>query len=111
MLIVVLTVTNLSAQTRISFARGKSSTTISGTLGKRGANNSIKKFVVSARAGQHLSVVVKSPNRNVYTNILSETGERGADFYYTLDADGDTIFIVENVGARTTKFTITVSIK
>jgi hypothetical protein len=111
MLIVALTVTNLSAQTRISFARGKSSTTISGTLGKRGANNSIKKFVVSAKAGQHLSVVVKSRGDAVYTNMNDAEGERGPDMYYTLDAEGDHEFIVENVGTRATKFTMTVSIK
>ena len=39
---------DLSAQTRVSFAPGKSSTVISGVLGKRGAKDSIKKFVVRA---------------------------------------------------------------
>lgn len=98
------------AQTRISFARGKSSTVVSGTLGKRGANSSIKRFVVRANAGQHLSVFVKSANKSVYTNVSGETGERGPDMYYTLDADGDHEFIIENVGGRATNFTITVSI-
>ena len=98
MLIVALTVTNLSAQTRISFAPGKNSTTVSGTLTKRGSSNSIKKFVVRAKAGQHLSVVVKSRGDNVYTNMSDETGERGPDMYYTLDAEGDHKFIIENVG-------------
>ena len=111
MLIVALTVTNLSAQTRISFARGKSSTTISGTLTKRGSSNSIRKFVVRAKAGQHLSVVVKSRGDNVYTNMSDETGERGPDMYYTLDAEGDHEFVIENVGERAVKFTMTVSIK
>ncbi len=111
MLIVALTVTNLSAQTRISFARGKSSTTVSGTLSKRGSSNSIRKFVVRAKAGQHLSVVVKSRGDNVYTNMSDETGERGPDMYYTLDAEGDHKFIIENVGERAVKFTMTVSIK
>ncbi|MBA2736675.1 MAG: hypothetical protein H0U50_07825 [Pyrinomonadaceae bacterium] len=111
MLIIALTVTDLSAQTRISFARGKSSTTVSGNLGKRGGGNSIKKFVVSARAGQHLSVVVKSRGGNVYTNMISEEGERGPDMYYTLDADGDHEFIIENVGTRATKFTMIVKIR
>lgn len=111
MLIVALTVTNLSAQTRISFAPGKSSTTVSGTLSKRGSSNSIRKFVVRAKAGQHLSVVVKSRGDNVYTNMSDETGERGPDMYYTLDAEGDHEFIIENVGTRATKFTMTVSIK
>jgi len=111
MLIVALTITDLSAQTRISFARGKSSTTVSGTLSKRGGNNSIRKFVVRAKAGQHLSVVVKSRGDNVYTNMSDETGERGPDMYYTLDAEGDHKFIIENVGERAVKFTMTVSIK
>ncbi len=111
MLIVALTITNLSAQSRISFARGKSSTTVSGTLSKRGSNNSIRKFVVRAKAGQHLSVVVKSRGDNVYTNMSDETGERGPDMYYTLDADGDHEFVIENVGERAAKFTMIVSIR
>lgn len=111
MLIVALTVTNLSAQTRISFARGKHSTTVSGTLSKRGSNNSIRKFVVRAHAGQHLSVVVKSRGDNVYTNMSDETGERGPDMYYTLDAEGDHEFVIENVGERAAKFTMIVSIR
>ncbi|MGI8639700.1 MAG: hypothetical protein ACR2MG_07075 [Pyrinomonadaceae bacterium] len=110
MLIVALTVTNLSAQTRISFARGKSSTTVSGTLSKRGSSNSIRKFVVRAKAGQHLSVVVKSRGDNVYTNMSDETGERGPDMYYTLDAEGDHEFVIENVGTRAAKFTMIVKI-
>ncbi|MBA2735605.1 MAG: hypothetical protein H0U50_02340 [Pyrinomonadaceae bacterium] len=111
MLIVALTVKDLSAQTRISFARGKSSTTVSGTLSKRGGSNSIKSFVVSARAGQHLSVVVKSRGDNVYTNMSNEEGERGPDMYYTLDSNGDHEFIIENVGERAAKYTMTVSIR
>ncbi len=110
MLIVALTVTNLSAQTRISFARGKSSTTVSGTLTKRGSSNSIRKFVVRAKAGQHLSVIVKSRGDNVYTNMSDETGERGPDMYYTLDAEGDHEFVIENVGTRAAKFTMIVKI-
>lgn len=111
LLIFVFTAANLSAQTRVSFARGKSSAAVSGILNRREAGNSIKKFVVSAKAGQHLSVVVKSGNKSVYTNMTGEEGERGADFYYTLDADGDYEFIVENVGDRATKFTMIVSIR
>ncbi|MEP6903865.1 MAG: hypothetical protein ABJA66_19235 [Actinomycetota bacterium] len=110
-LIFALTVTNLSAQTRISFARGKSSTTVSGTLSKRDSSNSIRKFVVRAKAGQHLSVVVKSRGNNIYTNMSDETGERGPDMYYTLDAEGDHEFVIENVGERAAKFTMTVSIR
>jgi len=111
MLIVALTVTDLSAQTRISFARGKSSTTVSGTLSKRGGSNSIKKFVVSARAGQHLSVVVKSRGDNVYTNMSDQEGERGPDMYVTLDENRDYEFEIENVGERATKFTMIVKIR
>lgn len=111
MLILIFGVANSTAQTRISFARGKNSTVVSGTLGGRGKTNSIKKFVVSARVGQHLSVVVRAANRSVFTNASGEEGERGAGMYYTIDAAGDTEFIVENVGARATKFTITVSIQ
>ena len=109
--IFVLSVADLSAQTRIRFASGKSAMTVSGTLGRRGASDSVKKFVVRANAGQHLSVVVKSANKNVYTNMSHETSERGADMYYTLNADGDHEFVVENVGTRATKFTMTVSIR
>jgi hypothetical protein len=110
MFVVALTVTNLSAQTRISFARGKSSTTVSGTLTKRGSSNSIRKFVVRAKAGHHLSVIVKSRGDNVYTNMSDETGERGPDMYYTLDAEGDHEFVIENVGTRAAKFTMIVKI-
>lgn len=110
-LIFIFGIADLSAQTRISFARGKNSTVVSGNLGGRGAKNSVKKFVVRANSGQHLSVVVKSANKTVYANMSSAEGERGADFYYTLDADGDHEFVVENVGARAAKYTITVAIE
>lgn len=111
MVIGVFSVVNSSAQTRISFARGKSSATVSGTLGGRGAGGAVKKFMIRGWEGQHLSVVVKAANRRVYANMSDEEGERGADFYYALEASGDHEFIVENVGTRATKFTITVSIK
>jgi len=109
--IFVLGVADLSAQTRIKFTVGKDATIVSGTLGSRGTKNSVKKFLVRANAGQHLSVVVKSSNKNVFTNMTRETGERGADMYYALDATGDYEFIVENVGTRATKFTMTVLIR
>lgn len=110
MLITALTVANLSAQTRILFARGESSTTVSGTLSKHGSAKSIKKFVVRAKVGQHLSVVVKSRGDNVYTNMSSEEGERGPDMYYTLDREDDHEFNIENVGTRMAKYTMIVSI-
>ncbi len=43
--------------------------------------------------------------------MIHEEGERGPDMYYTLDAEGDHEFIIENVGTRTTKFTMIVSIR
>ena len=59
--------TGLVAQTRVRFARGQTSTSISGTLGSIGERD----FVLSARSGQYLSANVSSGGGCVKFSTIS----------------------------------------
>ena len=88
-----------SAQTRIRFTRGRTSATVSSTIG----GNSQRKFVLGARYGQTLSATVSSRNGCV---VL---GSQTTSTTYTTDS-GDNWIDVFNNCRSTTSFTLTVSI-
>jgi hypothetical protein len=94
-----LYVGSVSSQTRIRFARGRTSATVTSTI--RG--NAQRKFVLGARAGQTLSANISSRNGCVVLGN-QETGTS-----YTTDP-GDNIIDVFNNCRSTTTFTLTVSI-
>lgn len=92
------------AQTRIRFARGRNSATVTGTL----AAGASKEFVLGAKAGQ------------ILTGTLSSTNGK-ADFTYgslhdtqytqTVEENGDVYVSIDNHGKGATKFTLTISIQ
>jgi hypothetical protein len=87
------------AQTRIRFARGRTSATVSGTL----AGGARRTYVLGARQGQYLSGNVSSRNGCVkFTEGSTSVG-------FTTDS-GDNILSVTNYCSRSTTFTMTVSI-
>lgn len=89
-----------SAQSRIQFARGRTSASVSSTI----YGNSQRKYVLSARGGQYLSATVSSRNGCV---VL---GNQATSTSYTTDPGDNIIDLFNNCGS-TTSFTLTVSIR
>ena len=89
-----------SADTRIRFARGRTSATVSGSVGTGGRVC----YVLGARAGQQMNATVSSRSGRVR---IFESGETS----YTLDVEysGDQSICVDNL-SRGTTYTLTVSI-
>ncbi|MDX6383313.1 MAG: hypothetical protein QOK48_886 [Blastocatellia bacterium] len=93
----------LMAQKRISFRRGSSSATVRGRIGSRGYTE----YVVNGRAGQLLSIEIKSGNGAVVVNAGTASGKS-----FSLDmTGGDHMLSIVNTAAGATSFTLTVSIK
>lgn len=99
-----LTLSDLQAQTRVNFARGRSSATVSGRLA-RGASRS---YVLRARAGQMMGVEVRSGNRMVIVDIGGNDVGTGTNI--RLRSTGDYILTTHNEGNATT-YSMTVSIR
>ena len=98
-LMMVVWSSNLMAQTRIRFAKGRTSASVSGQLVGYGE----RKFVLSARYGQLLSANVSSKNGCVtFSNGVTSTS------YIT--KSGDNALYLVNKCRNTTAFTLTVSI-
>ncbi|CAN5578768.1 hypothetical protein BH10ACI1_BH10ACI1_26900 [soil metagenome] len=97
------------AQTRLRFARGGTSTTVSGTLAARSA----RRYVLSLSEGQTFSIGVTSGNNNVSIKASDVHGtfEEKYDGYFEVetDANGDHYITLRNNGNRSTRFTMTVS--
>jgi len=88
-----------SAQTRIRFARGRTSASISGTL----ASGGIRRYVLWASSGQHLSGNLSSKNGCVkFTE-----GSTGIGF---TTQSGDNRISITNYCRSNTSFVMTVSI-
>lgn len=103
MVILVLVLTtasfDISAQTRIRFARGRTSASVSGTVGGRGSRT----YVLTARYGQSLSANVSSRNGCVtFSNGATSTS-------FTTDSGNNYIYL-NNDCRNQTSFTLTVSI-
>ena len=99
MLILVVSSSDLFAQTRIRFARGRTSTSVSGSVG----GNSSRTYVLGASYGQYLSANVSSRNGCVtFSNGATSTS-------YTTTRGNNYIYLSNGCG-RATSFTLTVSI-
>ena len=91
------------SQTRIRFARGKSSTTVSGTV----AGSSSRAYVLNAQDGQTLLVRADSRG-SVYVEVDGVFDDEGL---YTFESTGDhTIIVYNNDNSRST-FTMYVEIQ
>ena len=98
-LMVAMTSSDLSAQTRISFVRGRTSATVSGSTSAY--NN--RSFVLSAKYGQVLSANVSSKNGCIkFTN--------GATSISYITKPGNNALNIVNNCRTATRFSLTVSI-
>ena len=95
---------DLYAQSRIRFARGRSSATISGTIPAR----SNRSFVVGASYGQTARVTVSPGNLQVWT-AGTPKGQSGGTTFET--DDGDNEFGIYNPSNRAVRYTLTISIR
>lgn len=93
------------SQTRIRFARGKTSATVSGNLSSYGSRS----YVLGARRGQTMTVRVSSTSGRVWVDIGGNDVGRGTTI--TLRSTDDYIITVHNELGRATKFSLFVSIR
>lgn len=105
LLIAVLAISSfdLFAQTRIRFARGRTSATVTGTIGGAGGDWE-RGFVLRAKYGQYFSANVSSSNGCVQ---FTENGSTSLGF---TTRSGDNYIYLNNGCRRATKFTLTISI-
>ena len=118
---IALIVTALSAsvaygqkETRIEFAKGKSSATVKGNSGQNGIY-----YVLRAKQGQMLvldvapaskvGVKVESNGRFGHQVLLRE--ERGGHFEVGLEEAGDYTIFIGSLNGRPVQFTLTVAIR
>lgn len=104
----VMSVTDLTAQTRIRFRRGSTSATVSGTIAaNRGvAGSNYRTYVVGARAGQTISATVSSRNGSVVFTDNDSTSLRTRTTY-----NGDYEISIYNGGSNSSSYSLTISIR
>ena len=102
-------VTDSMAQTRLRFASGGTSKTVSGTLGAKAS----RKYVIRLSEGQTFTVSVSANNGDVSIRAADVHGafeeEFGGTFEVETDATGDHYITLKNNGSRSTRYTMTVS--
>jgi len=98
--VLVLLSVDLVAQTRVRFARGRTSTSLSGSIGSIGERD----FVLRAYAGQNLSANVSSSGGCIKFSTISTSQAYQTD-------EGDNWLKLMNMCRRTATFTMTVSIR
>lgn len=103
-MVVLMTGTDLTAQTRIRFARGRNSASASGTLGAGG----YRRYVLRASAGQQITATLSSTNGKV---DFSPGNVHDTQYSISTDRNGDYSIGIDNHGGRATKFTLTISIQ
>lgn len=114
-LTIVLAITALAIQnaTRITFAKGKSSATMTGSVGDSG----MKDYILRGRKGQELTASVTSPCESVQIividngtgNVISENPS--TEYADELPGTDDYIVRVQNSDSASCKFTLKVGIK
>lgn len=103
-LIIVSLVSESPAQANIRFAKGSSSATVKGTIGKNGD----KRYTVRGKAGQNITVKVVSGNNYVFAGV--EAVGQGRTVTGKLPYDSSYIIELSN-GGEATNYTLTVTIK
>src|SRR5215204_3378098 len=104
MMVCVMLTTDLMAQTRIRFARGRSSASVSGTM----AANGQRTYVLGARSGQNLTATLSCGNGKC---DFAEGELHDTSYSEYVDRNGDVYITIHNHGGRSTNFTMTVSIQ
>ena len=103
-LIFLTAISDAAAQTRIRFARGRNSTTITGTL----AAGATKGFVLRAAQGQSLTGTLSSTNGKA---DFTQGSLHDTQYSQTVEENGDVYISIDNHGKRATNFTLTISIQ
>ncbi|MGQ0761411.1 MAG: hypothetical protein ACT4OT_05270 [Acidobacteriota bacterium] len=102
-MILIVASTDVLAQKRIRFQRGRSSATVRGPIGGGGYTE----YVVNGRAGQVMTIEITSGNGAVIVNAGSASGKS-----FSIDmSGGDHLLSVVNTGRRGTNYALTVSIR
>lgn len=99
-----------SAQTggkaeRVKFGSGASSATVSGRIVGKGS----REFVVTARRGQRITVVVKSRSKAVYVSMDVSDVYKTRSTYRTIE--GDNNVEIFNESSKSANYTLTITIK
>lgn len=103
LLMMVMSSVDSLAQKRISFRRGASSATVRGRI----AANGYTEYVIKGRAGQLMSIDIKSGNGAVVVNAGTASGKN-----FSLEmSGGDHLLSIVNTARSATNFTLTVSIE
>ena len=89
------------ADTRIRFAKGRTSATVTGRV----SNGGRVCYFAGARAGQRFTATVSSRSGKV---VIFESGE--TSYSYDVETRGDQYVCVDNLGEATT-YSLTISIK
>ncbi|MEP6901386.1 MAG: hypothetical protein ABJA66_06520 [Actinomycetota bacterium] len=105
MMVGVMSVTDLSAQTRVRFARGSNSATIRGTIRPGSA---VRTYVLRASSGQTLSATLSSGNGKC---DFTQGAYHDTQYSQQIESNGDVTFSIDNHGSRATTFTLTISIQ
>lgn len=91
-------------QSRIRFARGRTSASVSGTMAAGGART----YVLGARRGQTLTAVLSCGNGRC---DFAQGDLHDTQYSQYIDRNGDTYITIHNHGRAATRFTMTVSIQ
>lgn len=102
--VLMFTVSDLTAQTQIRFRRGSNSATIAGSLGA----GVTRGYYLRARSGQVLTATVSSTNGKV---DFTQGSLHDSQYSMTVENDGNVYISLDNHGNRATKYTMTVSIQ
>ena len=105
LMIIGMTDSAVFSQTRIRFARGRSSTTVSGSLGS-GAERS---YILRASAGQTMTVRVNSRSNDVWVDLGGNGVDRGTTV--ELRSTDEYIITVHNTGGYTASYSLYVAIR
>lgn len=113
LLVAISALQSASAQTRIQFAKGRSSAVVKGSTGVDGVY-----YVLRARSGQKI-VLTLTPTANIGIKVETEGSdghevllreERGGTYEVGLESDGEYTIFVGSLNHRSVSFTLTVKI-
>src|ERR1700741_1931196 len=103
LLMLVMSSADSLAQKRITFRRGTSSATVRGRIGSGG----YLEYVINGRAGQLMSIDIKSGTGAVVVNAGTASGKN-----FSLEmSGGDHLLSIVNTSRTATTYTLTVSIQ
>lgn len=103
-MIFLMAASDLTAQTRIRFARGRNSATVSGTL----AAGATRGFVLRAAEGQNLTGTLSSTNGKA---DFTQGSLHDTQYSQIVESNGDVYISIDNHGNRATRYTLTISIQ